>query len=229
MVERLLEVNRRLIISGIGLNDERRVPDFKVIEEQCTLSERDFPETDRVICAVSEVVAENGLWNTTVEKIAHRLGMSKSSLYFYFENRDEMLWRLIDRERQAFGALVIREIEPIGPFADQLYAYFVLYARYLWGRPEFLATMNWYRFQDISFHPPEDPLSGVLRYYRFIEEAVEAGVVSEKVPLVSFFRLLNFLLMQELSDHFRSGDDIKQLFPVLRTLHQLLLYGVQGA
>jgi len=114
-------------------------------------------------------------------------------------------------------------------FSDQLYAYFVLHARYLWGRPEFLATMNWYRFQDIAFHPPEDPISSVIRFYRFVEEAVEAGVMSEKVPLLSFLRLLNFLLMQELSEHFRRGNDFNQLFPILRTLHQLLLYGVQGA
>lgn len=229
-VERLLGDNRRMVLSGLGEAEKRRLPDFGAIEAECVIRLEDFPETDRIFRAVSEVIAENGLWNATVDKIAGKLGMSKSSLYFYFENRDQMLWELIDRERHRLGTLVLERALGREGFEERLYAYFVLFLRYVWGRPEFLATMNWLRYQELNFEPPDDPVSGMVGYYRFMIDAQEQGVFNpDGYPMDMVVRLMHFMLMQEITEHFRLGEDIERLFPVLRTLHQLFLYGLQGA
>jgi AcrR family transcriptional regulator len=175
-------------------------------------------------------VARDGLWNATVESIARRLGMSKSSLYFYFENRDQMLWEMIDRERHSLGELVLQRTWKQESFEEKLYAYFVLFLRYVWGRPEFLAMMNWFRFQEFEIHPPEDPTAGMENYYRFILEAINEGTIDgERYPKEMVLRFMHFLLMQEITSCYRHGDDIGQLYPVLRSLHQLFLYGIEGA
>jgi AcrR family transcriptional regulator len=231
-VDELLEKNLHIVLQGMaeGPARDRKIPDFKAVEEACTISREDLPETDRIFRAVSEVVAEDGLWNTTVEKIAGRLGMTKSSLYFHFENRDQMLWKLIDRERHHLGRVVLEKAAGRDGFEEQLYGYMVLFLRYVWGRPEFLATMNWFRFQEFSVEPPsEDPVSGMVPYFRFIGEAMAGGGYGGSgLPVEMQIRLIHFLLMQEITGHFRLGNDIGQLFPVLRTLHQLILYGMEG-
>jgi AcrR family transcriptional regulator len=229
-VQGLLEKNRRMVLGGVGELSRRWVPDFEAIEAECTLGPEDFPEPNRIFRAVSEVIAEDGLWNATLEKIAGKLGMSKSSLYFYFENRDQMLWELIDRERHHLGALMLDRAMKRDGFEEQLYAYFVLFLRYVWGRPEFLATMNWLRYQELAFEPPDDPVSGMVRYYRFMSEAAENGVFNPgEFPMDMVVQLMHFLLMQEITERFRLGEDIEEQLPVLRTLHQLFLYGIQGA
>ena len=209
---------------------ERRVPDFAAIEAGCRVKKSDYPETDRIIKAVSEVVARDGLWNATVESIARNLGMSKSSLYFYFENRDQMLWEMINRERHSLGKLLLQQSGKLESFEEKLYAYFVLFLRYVWGRPEFLAMMNWFRFQEFEIHPPEDPTAGMEQYYHFILEAGMRGIIdSRHYPKEMVLRFMHFLLMQEITSCYRHGDDIGQLYPVLRALHQLFLYGIEGA
>lgn len=241
-VEQVLLQCRSLILHGFaggrekngnrapGKERVRRLPPFEKIEGACRIGKEDFPETDRIIRAVSEVVAQNGLWKATVEAIAGRLGMSKSSLYFYFENRDQMLWEMIDRERHNLGRLVLERLKEIGTFEEKLYAYFVLFLRYVWGRPEFLAMMNWFRFQEFNVQPPEDPTGSVKGYYRFLQEGIDGGIIDpERSPVEMVLRFMHFLLMQEITTAYRHGNDTGQLYPVLRSLHQLFLYGIEGA
>ncbi|MCF7953735.1 MAG: TetR/AcrR family transcriptional regulator [Spirochaetales bacterium] len=237
--EELIEINSQWVLNGFAGSSLRHTDAkisheaFQTIEKECMIRNADIPETNRIFKAVSSVVAEDGLFNATVERVAKQLGMSKSSLYFYFENRDQMLWEIINRERHTIGRMIQERVNHRNYFPEQLYAYFVLFVRYMWERPEILAAMNWYRFQEFDFTPPQDPISDIQHYYDFIDKAREQGICNtEEGPGISLgmvVRFMNFFLMQEITRHYRLGKDLPQLFPVLRTLHSLFLYGIEGA
>lgn len=64
----------------------------------CKISENDLPEENRIFTAFASVIRKSGFSSVTVESIANELNMAKSSLYFYFDNKREMLLSLVSKE-----------------------------------------------------------------------------------------------------------------------------------
>lgn len=66
--------------------------DFSSIEEEIKNREitDDLPE-EAVLNAIADVIIEEGYWNISVNKIAAKMHITKSSLYNYFENKKTMI------------------------------------------------------------------------------------------------------------------------------------------
>lgn len=64
----------------------------------CKIKENDLPEENRIFTAFANVIRKSGFNSITIENIANELNMAKSSLYFYFENKQKMLFTLISKE-----------------------------------------------------------------------------------------------------------------------------------
>ena len=68
------------------------------LDEKCLSSIENLPPVDTKLAALSRVIAKKGLADFTVEAFASELGLAKSSLYSFFENREDMLRSLIGKE-----------------------------------------------------------------------------------------------------------------------------------
>jgi AcrR family transcriptional regulator len=71
---------------------------MKELDELSRLEEDDLPEENRIFKAFAAVIKKYGMNGVTVEHIAGELNMAKSSLYFYFENKNQMISSLLGKE-----------------------------------------------------------------------------------------------------------------------------------
>ena len=60
------------------------------------------PRTGDILKAAREVFARHGYRKTTIEDIAHRLGMVKSALYYYYPNKQELFIAVVEHEALLF-------------------------------------------------------------------------------------------------------------------------------
>ncbi len=108
-------------------------------------------QQNHIFAAIQETVAEFGIINTTVQKIADRVGMSVSSLYFYFSNRSEMLLHTLQNERKYFKELFNPRMESFsGSPLEKVYGYFLALESYFQYNPELITVGHWLRSQSFS-------------------------------------------------------------------------------
>lgn len=225
----LIGMNRTMILRGCAGERISRTVDYAMVEETCRVSVEELDEPPPVFRAIAEVVAEEGLWDTSLDKIAKRAGMSKSSLYFYFTNKDDMLWKIINRERHRLGEIFRERTGGLESFEERLYGYFVVFYSYLSQRKNFLSVMNWFRFQRFKIKPPADMREGMDPYMAFLEEGRAARRVRDDImdPL-KMIQWINFLLIQEINHAFCTEARMGEAWEDLRALYGLFFYGIGG-
>ncbi|MFW6343948.1 MAG: TetR/AcrR family transcriptional regulator [Sediminispirochaetaceae bacterium] len=229
-VEGLLGLNRTIVFNGLGNREMLEEIDFEAVQEECGLGEEDLLEPDHIFTAISEVVAESGLLQASLEKIARKAGMTKSSLYFYFENRNDMLWRMIDRERHHVGGLFLERTEKFLRFEEKLYGYFLIFGGYMSRRPDFMAVMNWFRFQRINLHVPNHAKTGMEKYVDFLRRGEEEHkLMLLGMDSMTIIRFIHFILINEINKEYWGGLSEKEMRDRFRVLYTLFLYGVEGA
>lgn len=227
--EQLLDMNRKLVLGGMRGSANIQMPDFEDVEEKCRLELDDLLPKDPLFAAISKVVAEEGLWDASLEKIARMAGMSKSSLYFHFQDRNEMLWKMIDRERHQLGQLFLDRSAQLDSFEERLYAYFAIFAWYLARRPEFLAVMNWFRFQQFHIKIPQHMKGGMDKYIGFIIDGEQSGKLrTDVLDSITEARWINYLLIQEINNMYWIEGLSEKIWPFIRTVYKLFLFGVKG-
>jgi TetR/AcrR family transcriptional regulator, cholesterol catabolism regulator len=71
---------------------------------------------DEVISAAARLFAERGFRAVTIDDVAASLGYTKSVVYYYFKNKNQVLWEIFNRIHDAWWqdmkAIVDRDIAP---------------------------------------------------------------------------------------------------------------------
>lgn len=71
---------------------------------------------DEIIAAAARLFAERGIRAVTIDDIASSLGYTKSVVYYYFKNKNQVLWEIFNRIHQAWWAdmtaIMEQEIAP---------------------------------------------------------------------------------------------------------------------
>lgn len=52
---------------------------------------------DEIIAAAARLFAERGIRAVTIDDIASSLGYTKSVVYYYFKNKNQVLWEIFNR------------------------------------------------------------------------------------------------------------------------------------
>ncbi|MDR0389106.1 MAG: TetR/AcrR family transcriptional regulator [Spirochaetaceae bacterium] len=175
-IEKFIAFVEKKIFHGLGFNKEAvEALDFDALEAR--LPRTMFAgETDGgLLKAVAGVVAEAGPWNASMDMVARRSGLSKSSLYSHFRNKQDMLAQLFLLEFDRLGKYVKASVQQGGKTLEQLYLALLATADYLRSRPEILVTMDWIRTRriELGITPSQDILtvfSGIPALTRFDKE-----------------------------------------------------------
>ena len=84
----------------------------------------------QILKAASECLARYGYDKTTMEDIAGRIGLNKTSLYYYYPNKEAIFIEVIVQEAQTFlGALQAKAVKARG-CRDQILTYLIERFRY---------------------------------------------------------------------------------------------------
>jgi len=76
-----------------------------------------------ILKTARDVFARNGFAKTTLDDIANALGMNKSSLYYYYTNKEALIDDVIKTEREKFCSLINQAMENAGTVQDRLINY----------------------------------------------------------------------------------------------------------
>lgn len=109
----------------------------------CRLNKEDFSEENKIFKAVAEVIKKNQFKKITVEQIADELNMSKSSLYFYFENKNQMLYSLIDNELTLLQTICQENITESKNYIEEVYIILRTELEFFLMRPSIIPTCGW--------------------------------------------------------------------------------------
>ena len=219
----------KMIKEGLAGKDQPGLCDFAAVEEQCWVDRSELLKSDRIFSAIAEVVGEMGLWEASIEKIARKAGMSKSSLYFHFRNRNDMLWEMIERELYRIRQLFEEKSASFETFEQRLYGYFVVFSSYMNHRRDILAVMKWLIFQGSKITFPLINQEAVKKHIQFLRD----GVVSQKlrddifqpVEMIKWIHHFLTLGIQEMVSAQQSEEEHRQM---LRVSYKLFLFGARG-
>lgn len=223
VVERAVEICLEGFLPGEGLSEKA----MERVERLAWVESEEMLEPDRIFSAIEEVVSEVGFEGATVEKIAERIGMTKSSLYFYFRNKDEMFGKVVEREKEHFSSLLRGRFQHLHSLPEKLYALFVMIAAYSVNNPTQLTVLNWLRYRNVQIRSPRKSLERMREAFAFLENARKEGKI--RAPHDSFLSLAvfpNFLVTREVLDGELERLSWKEQTAVLRRLYRLVEGGV---
>ncbi len=222
-----------LFVLENGIDDGRKniVPiDFNKVETLSMIGVEDIAPYNRVFSAVAEVIAEKGIWETTVESIAERLSMRKSSLYFYFKNREEMITEVVHREIEQLRTLIEERVRQFRNYREQLYAVFFVTWMYFDLKPSIFSIMNWLQVQFVNKPVvfPEKPLfPKYTEYITLLTNSTEFNPLKFPPELVA--QGMNSILLQKLWNCRGKSVTKKEKIKELRTIYSLVLHGLKGS
>lgn len=158
------KINEILLYGFYNDRREARV-NFEYIEKDAVISENEIPQRDKIFTAITDVVAEVGLLDASMDKIAHRAGMTKSSLYFHFKSREDMFENLLENELGIIQNILINRMNRYDAFEEKLYSFTATFHSYLTMDLRILRYFNWIQFQRLKYKIIKKP-------YKKIEDII---------------------------------------------------------
>jgi AcrR family transcriptional regulator len=203
--------------------------DYEEIENKILFPPPPKREHDRIFQAIVDVSASVGIREASIERIAEKLGMSKSSLYSHFRSKRSMFETLL-REEQRFLLRVLKEkLSSLSGFAERSYGFMYITLRHTLSNASLLSLFNWFRFQNIRIPIRPPGRSFMEEYFNFFFEAHEKGELScAKEELIPAAVLLHVLTFRSLRDTAGPPELTESLSSKIRTMHQLYLYGISN-
>ena len=223
-VQKIITLINKTIQCGLGYAPEKADLDFEKIEKQVTEA-LPASQTEPFFKAVAEAVAEAGPWDVSMEMVAKKLGLSKSSLYVHFKNRKDMLRRLFVTEFKRIIAFARKGISLSGDTAQQLYLGLFSISVYLRSRPEILIAMDWIRTRKLDLGKADKHVE-VFRLFEDVNiEPLKNASETEK-QLASHWIL--FLLINILINPAEAAGAVSADSGSIRVLYKFIIMGLGG-
>lgn len=225
--ERLATLVEQVCENGYAAAGAEEIrPQMEALERSCAVTASDMPPDDPILRAVAETVAEHGFAEASIERIARRAGLTKSSLYFHFRDRDDMFARLVERHQKRLQELFMTRSATCETVWQRLYCFLEVLASYLHNAREIPAVLNWFRYHGYQLrmrHPDEAMLA---RWFAFLTDAVrDSLLVSYGLPASHIGSHLSFVVVNHIT---LAGRDGVARPADLRQIYDLFMHGIQG-
>jgi len=221
-IEEITSIICNTVKNGLGYSCEKGTIDFDKLEQQIESNVPVF-EAEPFFKAVAEAVAEAGPWGVTMEMVAKKLGLSKSSLYGHFKNKKDMLRRLFVTEFKKIIEYTKYGIDQSKEPTEQLFLGILSIAVYLRSRPEILIAMDWIRTRKLDLGKPDKNLE-VFRLFEDID-INHLQIVTEKKEQTTSHWVL-FLLLNILTHPDGSAANVQN--NSIRLLYKYVVLGLGG-
>ena len=145
-----------IIERGFGYNNKDvGALDYEGLEKSVAEKVENL-EDDPLLKAVAAAVADAGPWDASMEQVARRSGLSKSSLYGHFKSKQDMLHRLFITEFMRIIDFARQGMEQSRVQQEQLYLGVFSIALYLRSKTDILVAMDWVRTRRFDFKKRAD-------------------------------------------------------------------------
>ncbi|MDR1575433.1 MAG: TetR/AcrR family transcriptional regulator [Treponema sp.] len=168
-IQKIIALVSEIIMSGLGHSgaalDGLNYEELENRVEGVVQNE----EGDPLLRAVAEAVAEAGPWKTSMDMVARRSGLSKSSLYGHFKNKQDMLRQLFITEFVRIITFARQGIALSAVPQEQIYLGIFSIAVYLRSRPEILVAIDWIRTRRLDLGRHEKKLPDFFRVFEDVD------------------------------------------------------------
>lgn len=169
-IERVVEVLKSGLVSGA-----RSDLDFGAVELAFTVRPEELEAPNRIVKALERTVALHGIENASLDRIAQEAGISKSTIYFYFANKDDMLHQMILHEQSQFVHLWQKRAATMQGTGERVYGYMVMLSSYFMQNTALLSMFEWLRYRRIQPHLPEEGRERLEEPLAFLRAEVANG------------------------------------------------------
>ncbi|MDR0583126.1 MAG: TetR/AcrR family transcriptional regulator [Treponema sp.] len=229
-IQKVIALVSEIIMSGLGQGGEAIDGlDYGKLENRVTGMAQNG-EDDPLLRAVAEAVAEAGPWKASMDMVARRSGLSKSSLYGHFKNKQDMLRQLFMTEFRRIIAFARQGIALSAVPQEQLYLGIFSIAVYLRSRPEILVAVDWIRTRRLDLGRHEKKQSDFFSVFKDVAigtlpggENPECGEGKRQVSHWILFLLVSILMRR---DKGRSLGNVRN--SDIRTLYRFVTMGLEG-
>ena len=183
-------------------------------------------DDNRVLQAISEAVLEEGP-QVSLGKIAKKAGMTKSSLYFYFKNKEEMIIQTMNGQTEQFIEYYYEKLSSYTHIGEQLFAHFAITASTTIERPKTVPLIHWFitRGMAENFKKPTD----FVKYRTFFENATNNGFLNTHgVTADQLIMLVNFCITYEVNNIYRNEINKEEKYKLVYGLYDLFAHGLKG-
>ena len=123
----------------IQISEKRR----QEIRELSHISDDAFPSENRIFTALAAVIEKYKMGGVTVERIAAELNMAKSSLYEYFDNKNQMIKCLINKELSLLNTIINENVSEAKNFTEYILIQMYSELEYFTHRLSIIPICGW--------------------------------------------------------------------------------------
>jgi len=151
-----------------------------------------YAKRTRLINAAIEEFAERGVDSASYNKIIERSGLSKGTVYYYFDNKDSLLMTVLDeicdQFHQAIGDIKLPETRE--EFWDTVREYDGRAIRFFLGNPRLWRVLHWIS-KDLPLKEQFKVIRERITYFidNLTAKGLEIGAVRNDIPLETAQRL----------------------------------------
>ncbi len=117
--------------------------------KECAIFQGLFPEENAIFKAIASCCEKCGMSSVTLERIADELGMAKSSLYYYFDSKSQMLTSLMERELSLLTEFIRENSVEARNFSEYIWVLFHSEIEFFCLRPSIIPVLGW-MIQNVS-------------------------------------------------------------------------------
>ena len=143
-----------------------------------TMNQSEMDMIERIFSATDNLMAEEGLPNLSMHKIAKAAKISPGTIYIYFKNKEELLAQFARHIFPSFQRVMERDHDETQSFAEQYRTMWWNIWTFLQSDPTIMSNMHQYEslpgFTDICREWEQDSL-----WHKFCNKAKEAGEVAD--------------------------------------------------
>ena len=97
---------------------------------------------ERIIIIAEQLFAQYGFLKTTMEDIARKVHMGKSSIYYYFKSKDDVFSAVIRKDTRIFQQKLDDAVESANTPEDKIRAYVITRMTHLQDLSKFYSTLT---------------------------------------------------------------------------------------
>jgi AcrR family transcriptional regulator len=141
---------------------------------------RDF-RTDQILEAARRVIGEVGFAEASIDRIAEAAGVARSTLYVYFDGKEDLLNQCIAQLRLGLSERVRQAVEEASGSEERLAAFLAAHFEYVGNVREFFRAVMAVRGVDPFFSAPGSGTPPELESLRAESSAVVEGILKDAV------------------------------------------------
>lgn len=150
------------------------------------------PLRDEILEISRSMLFKDGYMSLSMRKIAKKAGVSATSIYLYFENKDHLLHTLIEESVEDLSRYIEQKALPVDNSIDRFKAIIQGYVEFALKYPEKYEIIYKVRSDSMARYPKEKFRKARRAYellVKTIEESVEKGQMDVEKPLVAAYSI----------------------------------------